>query len=98
MAKNKYLLKLRRLTINILKDEKVRIILFGSRGRGDNNPTSDVDIGLIPYGKIDEKKIILLKERIEELNIPYKVEIVNFSEASQDFRKEAMQGAIIWKD
>ena len=98
MSKNKYLEELKNLVLEILKDEKVKIILFGSRARGDNNAVSDVDIGLMPYGKIDKKKVILLKEKIEDLNIPYKVELVNFSEVSQDFRKEAAKGAIVWKE
>ena len=83
--------------INILEDEKVKIILFGSRARLDNRLTSDVDIGLIPYERLDKRKVVFLKERIEDLNIPYKVEIVDFSTVSSDFKKEALKGAIIWK-
>lgn len=98
MNKNKYLEELKNLVLEILKDEKVKIILFGSRARGDNNIASDVDIGLIPYGKIGKNKIVLLKEKIEDLNIPYKVELVNFLEISEDFKKEVMKGAIIWKE
>ena len=50
--KNSYLEKIRKLTLSVLEGEKVKIILFGSRGRQDNHLTSDVDIGLIPY-KLD---------------------------------------------
>jgi|SRR3989338_1801261 len=96
--KNKYLSKLKNLTLALLKDEEIKIILFGSRARGDNNLTSDVDIGLLPYGRIDRKKITLLKEKIEGMNIPYKVEVVDLSETSEEFRKEAMKGAMLWKD
>jgi uncharacterized protein len=98
MNKNKYLEELKKMALEILKDEKVEIILFGSRARGDNDITSDVDIGLMPYGKLDRNKIVLLKEKIEDLNIPYKVELVNFLEVSEDFKKEAMKGAVIWKE
>lgn len=98
MSKNKYLEELKNLALEILKDEKVKIILFGSRARGDNNIVSDVDIGLAPYGKLDKNKVIILKEKIEDLNIPYKVELVNFSEVSADFKKEALKGAVIWKE
>ena len=96
--KNKYLSKLKNLTLALLKDEEIKIILFGSRARGDNNLTSDVDIGLLPYGRIDRKKITLLKEKIEGMNIPYKVEVVDLSETSEEFRKEAMKGAMLCKD
>jgi predicted nucleotidyltransferase len=98
MNKNKYLEELKNLALAILKDEKVRIILFGSRARGDHNTVSDVDIGLLPYGELDKNKVIILREKIEDLNIPYKVELVNFSEVSEDFKKEALKGAVIWKE
>ena len=98
MDKNNYLIKLKELVLNSLKDEKVKIIVFGSRARGDSRKTSDVDIGLIPYGKIDKKNFVVLKEKIEDLNIPYKVEIVDFSQTSESFKKEAMKGVIVWKD
>lgn len=95
---NRYLAKLKALVLNTLKDERVKIVLFGSRSRGDNHLTSDVDIGLIPYGDIDKKRIVLLREKIEDLNIPYKVEIVTFTDVSESFKKEAMKGVIVWKD
>ena len=82
--------------MNSLKGEKVKIILFGSRARGDNHWTSDVDIGLIPEGSIDKKKLVLLRERIENLNIPYKVEIVNFAEVSEAFEREATKEMVVW--
>ncbi|MFW6159758.1 MAG: nucleotidyltransferase family protein [Acidobacteriota bacterium] len=95
---NKYLTVLRKVAVDFLKDEKVKIILFGSRSRKDNFPASDVDIGIIPSERIDERKLILLREKIEELNIPYKVDIVNFDDVSSDFKKEAQKDAVLWKD
>ncbi|MFZ5799815.1 MAG: nucleotidyltransferase domain-containing protein [Candidatus Omnitrophota bacterium] len=97
-AENKYLEKLKQLTLSVLAGEKVKIVLFGSRGRRDNRPASDVDIGLIPDGKLDRNKLLLLKEKIEDLNLPYKVEVVDFSQTSEDFKEEALKGAIVWKD
>ena len=59
---------------------------------------SDVDIGLIPYGEGERKKIVLLREKIEDLNISYNVEVVNFLEVSESFKKEAMKEVVVWKD
>ena len=95
---NRYLERLKKLILTAMEGEKVKIILFGSRSRRDNCGTSDVDIGLIPRGRVDKKKVVLLKEKIEGLNIPYKVEIVDFSTVSPDFKKEALKGAATWKD
>ncbi len=78
--------------------EKVRIFVFGSRARGNQHKTSDVDIGFIPNRNFDRKKMTLLKAEIENLNIPYKVELVDFSGVSEKFKKEAMKDVIVWKD
>lgn len=94
---NIYLQQLKQLVIDFLKDEDVSVILFGSMARKDNYLASDVDIGLIPYGKFNEKKLILLKEKIEESNIPYKVEIIDFSKVSEEFKKVALKDTIVWK-
>lgn len=93
-----YIIKLKDMVLNILIDEKVKVFVFGSRARGDNQHTSDVDIGLIPYDKINRKKVVQLKEEIDDLNIPYKVEIVDFSQVSESFKKEAIKEVVVWKD
>lgn len=98
VSENKYILKLKKVIIDFLKNDNVKIVLFGSRARGDNYISSDVDIGIIPYGKFDGKKLILLKENLENLNIPYKVEIVDFSGVSESFRKESLKEVVVWKD
>lgn len=98
MSENKYILKLKELIIDFLKYDNVKVVLFGSRARGDNYISSDVDIGIIPQEKFAKNKITLLKENVENLNIPYKVEIVDFSEVSESFRKESLKEAMVWKD
>lgn len=94
----KYLLKLKELVVNFLKDREVKVILFGSRARGEGLPFSDVDIGIIPSGELSDKELAILRERIEDSNIPYKVEVINFSEVSEGFKESALKEAIVWKD
>lgn len=90
--------KLKETVLEFLKDAKVKIVLFGSRARKEGSAASDVDIGIIPEGELDKRKVALLREFIEErLNIPYKVDVVDFSGVSEEFRKEALQGAVYWK-
>ena len=95
---NKYLEQLKNLTVSIFKNEPVKIILFGSRARGDCNETSDADIGIIPLSQSCLTGITVLKEKIEELNIPFKVDVVNLKETSDDFYDEAVKGAVVWKE
>lgn len=90
--------KLKETFLRILQDEDVKVVLFGSRARGDFVNTSDVDIGIIAGKRVDRKKLILLREYIEELNIPYKVEIVDFAAVPEKFKQAALKEAVVWKD
>ncbi len=92
------LFRLKDMVLESLKNQNVGVVLFGSRARGDNRFYSDVDIGIIPHGAFDKTRITILREKIEESTIPYKVEIVNLEEASEDFKKEILKGAVVWKD
>lgn len=98
VVKNKYLEKLKKVVSLFLKDEDVKVVLFGSRARGDAELTSDIDLGIIPGKTFDRGKLILLREYVDELNIPYKVEIVDFSTVSVEFKKSTLQEAEVWKD
>ena len=90
--------KLKEVVLSFLKDEDIKVVLFGSRARGDSVNTSDVDIGIIIGEGVDRKKLVLLREHIDELNIPFKVEIVDFSTISEEFKEMALKEAVVWKD
>ena len=98
MTENKYIGQLKKMVLDYFKHDNVKIILFGSRGRGDNNRQSDVDIGIMPRGVLCASKITLLRDKVERANYPYKVEIVDFRDVSPQFKEEALRGAVIWKD
>jgi len=72
------------------------ILLFGSRARGDYRSWSDIDIALknLP----NDFKIHQLEEEIDELNIPYEVELVNIDQVSKDFYDKCMDEAVDIKD
>ncbi len=93
-----HLERLKEVCLSFFKGEDIKIVLFGSRARGDFVNTSDVDIGIIIGKNFDGKKLVLLREFIEELNIPYKVEIVDFSNVSEEFKQIVLREAVVWKD
>lgn len=97
-TENKCLSEIKKVVTDSLRTEMVKIFLFGSRARKDGHATSDIDIGILPYAKFNERKLTLLREKIENLNFPYKIEIVNLAETSEDFKKEALKEAVVWKD
>ena len=93
----KALKQLENMVKDAFKDSAVNIVLFGSRARGDYLKTSDIDIGILPRDKINRKKLILLREKVENSNIPYKVEVVDLSQASREFTEKALREGILWK-
>jgi predicted nucleotidyltransferase len=89
---------LKSLVIDIFKEENVIVILFGSRARGDYSRVSDIDIGILPERYLDRMKLVLLKEKIEDLNLPYTVDVVDLSKVSELFREKALRDGVIWKN
>lgn len=88
---------LKSLIFETLKEENVIVILFGSRARGDFSRVSDIDIGVLPGKNFDRRKLVFLKERIEDLNIPYTVDVVDLSRVSEVFKEKALREGVIWK-
>lgn len=88
---------LKSLVFETLKEENVVVILFGSRARGDFSRVSDIDIGILPGENFDRRKLVFLKERIENLNIPYTVDVVDLSRVSEIFKEKALREGVVWK-
>lgn len=52
-------------------------IIYGSRAKGNYTKGSDIDITIIAP-EMDFKKFMELYSRLEELNIPYKIDLTKF--------------------
>jgi len=79
------------------KKRQVRVILFGSRARKDNQYFSDIDIAIDSEKDLNED-IIELKGIIEESTLPYKVDIIQLSRTSQTMREEIIKEGKVWID
>ena len=95
---NPYLDKIRRMVLSELGKEPVRIYFFGSRACGTASRGSDVDIAVEPKAGFDLSKLALLREKLEESDIPYKVDIVNLDSADARFKGQVHKDGILWKD
>ena len=83
---------------DVFKGEDVMVILFGSRAREDYLATSDLDVGILPGKEMNKGKIALFRGKIEDSNIPYKVDVVDLSRASKEFSNKVLkEGLLIWK-
>jgi predicted nucleotidyltransferase len=75
---------------------KGTVYLFGSSVREDYKKTSDIDLAVSTN---DKKIITLLKYELEELPIPYKIDLLDLEEVGEELKKEILnQGILIWKN
>lgn len=95
---NKYLEKIRQTVLEFMKDEPAKIYLFGSWSRGEQRKNSDVDIAIEYFEKYNRKKIIDLREILEESSIPYRVDITDLKFSSEKLYEEIKRGGLIWKN
>ena len=69
-----------------------RIILFGSRSGHVYAHNSDYDIALISDSEGLDRKISIVREKLENSTIPFKVDIINYNSASDNLKKEIEKG------
>jgi uncharacterized protein len=94
----KYLNLLKNKILDKFQNCNCSIFLFGSRAGNKFRRDSDYDIGI---QNIDEKKFLISKWEleldIEESIIPHRIDLINFDEADENFKKIALKEVIIWK-
>ena len=79
------------------KNIRARVILFGSRARGNFESYSDVDIAI----ESDEDLwdfLVELKGILEESDLPQKVDVVELSKVPEDLRRNILREGKIWID
>lgn len=75
-------------------NKQAKVYLFGSSVRDDYKRHSDIDIGI---EDAESEAITLLRDAIDDLNIPYKVEIVDMNNVSSAMKKAIREeGIAIW--
>lgn len=68
------------------------IRVFGSRYKHTNKPYSDVDIAIVGNEKIDMITYSRVKEELEESNVKYRVDLLDWNAIHEDFRKIIEEG------
>lgn len=75
-----------------------QLFVFGSAVSDNQKHYHDIDIGVEDSGKIPLIKLQRVKEKIDDMNIPYKVDIIDFKRVSAGFYKTAKEKIIRWKN
>jgi len=82
----------------VLKGEDCLVIFFGSVVRGDLRRTSDIDVGLYCREGLDPKLYLRIMDRIEDLPMLRKVDLIDLSAVKDpDFLENALEEGVVWK-
>ncbi|MDQ7009092.1 MAG: nucleotidyltransferase domain-containing protein [Candidatus Gracilibacteria bacterium] len=88
-------IKIKSIIFKNIKNLPYKFFLFGSRVKGDAKKRSDYDIGFISENGKKINSLILSDIQDGFDNIPAIIDLIDFSEVSEDFKKNAMKN-IIW--
>ena len=76
--------------ISIIKNNvsnKVRVFFFGSRMDGTSSKSSDLDVLLHGNSPIELGQISIIKEQLEQSNLPFKVDVLDYHRCSEQMLK-----------
>jgi len=82
--------EIKEIIFRFLNPKEFQVFIFGSRASGKSKRYSDYDVGILGKKPVPASTIVLIEEAFEESDLPYKVEIVDFSLVSPEFRKVAL--------
>ncbi len=88
--------KIKNITKELIKYDPKKIVLFGSRARGDFRKSSDIDIAVDIGLNFREKR--KLREKIDIVVGLYSVDLIFFDEIEESFKRKILQeGKILYE-
>lgn len=91
--------KYKKVLIEIIEKHlpNCKIILYGSRARGDNSPGSDIDVAIDAGKKLSRFVVYRIANEIEETKIPFFVDVLDLQSADEAIRGQIKKDGVIWK-
>lgn len=68
-----------------------KVFFFGSRVTGSGHERSDIDVGIVSKQPVPPARLAAIQEKVAALPFLYYIDIVDFSNVSDDFRDVALQ-------
>ena len=72
------------------------VFLFGSRAASNSNSLSDIDVGIMGTKPLPTLIMADLDSDLEESIVPFKIDLIDFYQVDQVFKKEALSSIQIW--
>lgn len=70
-------------------EDGISLFIFGSFARGDQRPTSDLDLGVEWHREYREEAFLRLYWEVQDLPTIRKIDLVDFEQTEADFRQIA---------
>lgn len=77
---------------------EAKIILYGSRARGDYKSNSDIDIAIDCGKKLERVDVGEVGEMLNASYIPYRFDVVDLHGISEEMRKNILREGMIWNN
>jgi predicted nucleotidyltransferase len=90
--------EVRRILREVLGEGTATVYLFGSWARGEATSMSDIDVAVKVRSALPPGILALLRERLEESHIPYRVEVVDLDDAEPALRRRILEEGVKWSD
>lgn len=75
-----------------------KVILFGSRARGTNQPGADVDVAIDIGKPIELAEMSRMRGTFENLPIPLEVDVVDMYNIPDVLKNAILKEGIVWKE
>ena len=82
-----------RIVRKYVPDGSYHILLFGSWATQQSLPTSDIDVGILGSGPLDDLVLARIREQIDGLPTLRKIEVVDLWSVEGRFREKAERNA-----
>ena len=76
---------------------EAKIYAFGSRISGDAKTYSDLDLALDLQGEVSFNQLAILRQAFSESDIPFHVDIIDFHQVNDEFKKIILQSSYVWE-
>lgn len=76
---------------------QAKVMVFGSRARGDNDEGADIDIALDEGIAIDRSKLSAIIGDLEESQLPILFDVVDFRSVNERMQQEILKEGIVWQ-
>ncbi|MEI6288097.1 MAG: nucleotidyltransferase domain-containing protein [bacterium] len=92
MISSAYQKKIKKIIAPILKESRAEVFIFGTAARAVR--FGDVDLAI--NGQVSRNEIRQIKVVLEDSNLPYFFDVVDFKKTTKSFRDNILNNKIIW--